>query len=127
MVFETLQIRNAGKEKIKHTLQKIVGIAIPTAILLYVALGIPKAIQVDKKLEPLKKQFEYVAKTHSPTIERIQGFDEKKVLDYGGALDKIVAERDKICRDNDCVYSGRWMSSNNEVSLDGGPFCYWPF
>lgn len=128
MTFKTLEQRNSEKKKIKHTLQRIVGVAIPASILLYVAWGIPRAIRVDKKLEPLKKQFEYVAKTHSRSIERIPGFlDDQKVFEYGGALDKIISERDSICKANKTLYSGRWIVADDGAHTDGIPFCYNPF
>ncbi|MEM1536116.1 MAG: hypothetical protein QXQ82_02960 [Candidatus Pacearchaeota archaeon] len=74
----------------------------------YIAASTYKTIQVNKKIEPLRKEFVKAVETLPYKIEK-----EGDIIryNYGGKLDEIIKERnqklDTLCKD--CIWIVTWQ------------------
>lgn len=93
---------------------------------LYVAACIPSSIEVNQRLNEsgLPEKFEHVATTAPYKVKDYN-------MDYGGALDEVLAERKEFLRQNDAFYLGKWLTTRRTtqtpgVSMSGFAVCLNP-
>jgi len=76
----------------------LIGLLFAAIVGAYTAKLIDVNTKLKKEIKPLEEKFKYTALTAPFKIIKIDGLDEKIILDYGGALDSILKERNQYLK-----------------------------
>jgi len=117
------------KNKFMRNLPTILGWGVAlylTGVGVYQIACTPKsrimARRLESELAPLREDFTRIVEgdenqSAEPfSIERVQGFDESKVMDYGERLTRIIAQRDSVLAEHGCEWQGSWMSRSHSAN-----------
>ncbi len=117
----------------KWVVAKRVVITFCAIIGLFVLVCLPNSVKLYKKLDPIRQVFVKEALSGGYSIKVIDTSDGvHRLLDYGGRLDRILDDRDKVLRENCGILLGGWRAvmgtySVLDAQVRSPVFCYNPF